>query len=956
MITVSSSPAIIEFSRFRVVPHRRQLFVDGRPVRLGGRTFDVLMALIEVSGVVVSKDALMSRIWPDRIVEENHLQGEISALRKAFGADRDLIQTVAGRGYQFTGEIREFAAGTSAHEAPAAAIPAPSGPATNLSESVSELIGREVELSEVADLVTTHRLVTLIGEGGIGKTRLGLEVARQLLPEFADGVWVVELASLADPDLVPVAVATVLRLELAGGAISPERVANGLGAKRLLLVFDNCEHVVAAVTSMAEALLRGTSTVRLLATSREPLRAEGECLCRVPPLAVPTKGTEDIEELLRHGAVRLFVARARATNPHFSPGGRIAAAAAAICRRLDGIPLAIELAAARGGLLGIAEIADWLHDRFHLLTGGRRTALPQHQTLRATLDWSYELLPEYERAVLRRLAIFAGGFTLAAASAVATSTEIAGPDVVDCIANLVLRSLVTSDLGDAPAQYRLLETTRAYALEKLTESGELDRVARNHAEYYRDLFERAEAEWEKRPTTEWLATYVRHIDNLRAALEWAFSSGGDASIGVTLTVASVPLWLHLLMLDECRRRVERALSTVGPDSGPDARREMKLNAALGLSVMQIEGPTPAGAVWTKALGLAERVNDVEYQLRALWGLWACRLSTGDYRTTLPLARRFCSLAANQADPGDQLVGDRMMGILLHYRGDQAEARAYIGRVLARYVPPVHRSHIVRFQFDHRVLARVTLARILWLQGFPDLAMRTAQSSVEQARAIDHSMSLCNALAHAACPIALFVGDLPAAEHAVATLLDESAKYGLTLWQVRGRCLAGALQIKRGDAFNGLRLIRAALDDLNATGFVLGYMEFPGAMVEGLVRTGQAPQGLVAIDEALEQSERSEERWCVAELLRTKGELLLMEGAGTATAAAEDCFLQALALAHRQGALSWELRAATSLARLRRDQNRTRDAHNLLAPVHDRFSEGFETADLKAAKALIQNLQ
>jgi predicted ATPase len=298
----------------------------------------------------------------------------------------------------------------------------------------------------------------------------------------------------------------------------------------------------------------------------------------------------------------------------------------------------------------------------------------------------------------------------------------------------------------------------------------------------------------------------------------------------------------------------------------------------------------------------------------------------------------------------------MMGILLHYRGDQAEARAYIERVLARYVPPAHRSHTVRFQFDHRVLARVTLARILWLQGFPDQAMRTAQGSVDQARAIDHSMSLCNALAHAAYPIALFVGDLPAAERAVATLLDESGKYGLTLWQVRGRCLAAALQIKRGDALNGLRLIRAALDELSATGFILGYMEFPGFMIEGLVRTAQGPEALVAIDEALEQSEHSEERWCVAELLRTKGELLLMEGAGTAAVAAEDCFLQALAVARRQGALSWELRAATSLARLRRDQNRTRDALNLLAPVHNRFSEGFDTADLKAAKALIQNLQ
>jgi predicted ATPase len=234
-------------------------------------------------------------------------------------------------------------------------------------------------------------------------------------------------------------------------------------------------------------------------------------------------------------------------------------------------------------------------------------------------------------------------------------------------------------------------------------------------------------------------------------------------------------------------------------------------------------------------------------------------------------------------------------------------------------------------------------------------MRTAQSSVDQARAIDHSMSLCNALAHAACPIALFAGDLPAAERGVAMLLDESARHGLTLWQVRGRCLKGALQIKRGDAINGLRLIRAALDELRGTGFVLGYMEFPGALIEGLVGTGQVPQGLLAIDEALEQSERNEERWCVAELLRTKGELLLMKGARTSAAAAEDCFLQALDLARRQCALSWELRAVTSLARLWRDQARTKEARELLAPVYDQFTEGFATTDLQEAKALLEAL-
>ena len=951
------APAVIEFGRFRVLPHRRELLADGRPLKLGGRDFDLLMALIAVPGAVVSKDELMSRVWAGRTVEENSLQGAISALRKALGADRDLIRTVAGRGYQFTGEARASSAADSGIAASRDdRLPSkPTRALTNLREPVSELIGRETELAEITDLVATQRLVTLIGEGGIGKTRLGLEVARHLLPEFPDGVRIAELAPLSDPELVPATVAAALGLELAGGATSAEGVANALGAKQVMLVLDNCEHVVDAAAGMAEALLHANSAARVLATSREPLRAEGECLYRVPPLAVPTEG-EAIGQLLRHGAVRLFVARARAADPHFAPDARISDAVAGICRRLDGIPLAIELAAARGGVFGVPEVAARLDDRFHLLTGGHRTALPRHQTLRATLDWSYELLPQPERVVLRRLGVFAGDFTLAAASAIAASDEIPAPDVVESVANLAAKSLVRADIGGTPPHYRLLETTRAYAVEKLSESGEADAITQRHATHYLELFERGEAEWETRPTAEWLTEYGRHIDNVRAALDWALSPAGDPSTGVALTVASLTLWLHWLMLSECRRYVERALACIEAGADRDARHEMKLNAALGLALMQIEGPAPAGAAWTRALKLAENARDGEYQLRALWALWAGRLSTGDYRTTLPLAQRFCAVAAGQPDPADRLIGDRMMAIVLNYRGQQAEARDYVERVLARYVAPARRSHTVRFQYDNRVLGLVTLARVLWLQGFPDQALRTAQSGVDHARSIEHPMSLCNALAHASCPIALFAGDLPAAERAVELLLDEASRNGLILWQVRGRCLKGAVQIERGDAADGLHLIEAALEELRETGFVLGYTEFAGALVEGLSRAGNISRALAAIDEALRHSESNEEGWCISELLRLRGELLLMEGGPAAAEGAEDCFVRGLDWARRQGALSWELRTAVSLARSWHDRGGTQRALDLLAPVYDRFTEGFETTDLKAAKALLEGLR
>src|SRR5216684_502260 len=652
MDPLSETPAAMEFGRFRVLPHRRELLADSRPIHLGGRAFDVLMALIEASGAVVSKDALIERVWPNQVVEENNLHVQISTLRNAFAADRGLIRTIAGRGYQFTGVIRTVSANSQAQAVAGTAVvleSASARPSTNLPEPVSELIG--------------------------------LEVARRLLPKFVDGVWVVELAGLSDPDLVPVRIATALHLELAADAVSPERIANALGARRLMLLLDDCEHVLDPAARMSEALLRFTPAVRVIATSREPLQAEGEHIYRVPPLDVPAEGIQDVDDPLHYGAVQLFVARVRAAQPHFSPDRRVAAATAAICRRLDGIPLAIELAASRAAALGIEELATRLNDRFHLLTGGRRTALPRHQTLRATLDWSYELLAEPERVVLRRLAIFSGGFKLEAASAVAADGAIAASEVVDCLANLVAKSLVTADAGGAIVCYRLLETTRAYALEKLVQGGEVDVVARRHAARYLDLFEGAEAEAETRPADEWLADYGPRMDNLRAALDWAFSPGGDASIGVALTAAAVPLWMHLSLMEECRGRVERALAAIAAGAGRDARREMQLHVALAASLMYTRGAvSEIDAVGTKALEIAERLGNAEYQLRSLFGLWSFHINGGQHRVALTLAQRFYALAADRSDPNDRLIGERTVGTSQHYLGNLLSARRHLERV------------------------------------------------------------------------------------------------------------------------------------------------------------------------------------------------------------------------------------------------------------------------------------
>ena len=953
MALASENTASFAFGRFRVVPHRRELLADGQPTRLGGRAFDVLMALIEARGAVLGKDALMARVWPDRVVEDNNLQSQIVALRKALGPERGLIRTVSGRGYQFTAEISTAPASLEKGVTSGVAAPAILSP-TNLPAPVSELIGRGDELRELLSLTHAHRLVTLTGAGGIGKTRLSLAAARRLVPQFSDGVWLIELASVADPALVPAAVAAALGMQLSGGEASSERVAAALSGKHLLLVLDNCEHVIDGAATMAEALLRAGPAAQIIATSREPLKAEGEWVYPVPPLAVPAEDAGDKDDAMRYDAILLFIERARAAQPHFAPDRHRAAMIAAVCRRLDGIPLAIELAAACVAALGIETLAAHLDDRFRLLTGGRRTALPRHQTLRATLDWSHELLSEPERVTLRRLAIFAGAFGLEAAAAVAASPELTVTELVDGVTSLVAKSLVAANVDGRMARYRMLETTRAYALEKLAESGEHERLARRHAEYYRDLLERSEAEWETRSGSDWLADYGPRIDNVRAALDWSFSQDGDRTIGVALATATVPLWIHLSLMDECRSRVEQALAALGAEPSRDTRREMKLYAALATSLIYTGGTSPAlQAAWMKTFELAERLDDTEYRLRAAWDLWTLNRVSRWRHAALTQADKFCVLGARRDDPNHRLTAERMLGISHHYLGDQPRARRHLECVLDHYVESGNRSHIVRFQVDLRVSARTFLAPVLWLLGFPEQAMRAAEAAIEDARAANHAMSLCHALVFGACPTALLAGDLASGKRYARLLMDEATRQDLGRWRAYGHGYQGALAIRGGHMAAGLQLLRAGFDELG--GFTtLRFMDF--LLPEALCRAGEIVDGLAAVDAAIARSEETEEQRLIAELLRIRGELLRLQGRAGAAAAAEDHFRQALDWARRQGALAWELRGATSLVRLLRDQGRAAEALTLLQPVYDRFTEGFDTADLKTARALLDTLR
>lgn len=950
-LTASASEGAISFGPFSLLPAQRLLFEGDKPVRLGSRALDLLIALVERPGELVGKHELMASVWRGTFVEEGNLKFQVGALRRVLGdgrGGRRYIATSAAQGYRFVAPV-------SVAQAPAAAaLPAaPTRQLHNLPQQLTRLIGRADAVSRIVARLQRHRLLSIVGPGGIGKTSVALAAAEASVNTYEHGVWFVDLAPLGDPKLVPSAVATVFNFDIRSDDPVPGLVG-ALRDRRLVLVLDNCEHVIEAAATLAVAILRGAADVHILATSREPLRVEGEYVQRLPPLSSGFPSDHlGAAEALAFPAVELFVERAAERLSEFELTDENAPIVAEICLKLDGIPLAIELAAARVETFGVRGLATHLDDRFRLLSSGRRSGPPRHRTLKAALDWSYDVLSEPERAVLRRLGIFMGGFTLDAACAVVTDPGLLKGDAIDAVAELVEKSLAVVETTETEPRLRLLETTRTYALERLAESGEQEAIARRHAEYYRDLFERAETEWETRSSPEWLADYRRDIDNMRAALDWAVSAVGDAALGLALTAAAVPLWLQLSMVEECRSWVAQALASLAPAEPTDARGEMKLQAALSISLFFTKGATPeAGQASATALRLAESLGDTEYQLRALWELWVHRNNTGEYAAALAVAQRFYTLALVRSDPADLPTAARMIGTSYHYLGDQTSALRHIERMLSPDVDAQRRSPFIRFWFDQNVVGRVVLARILWLQGFADQARHTVESAVGDAEALADPATLCYALSHGGCLVALWVGNLAAAGRYAEMLLDHSRRHGFGPWSDFASRIKGVVLVKTGNLKTGSPLLRAGVDEINDPDSGLWFLTGLTDMAEALGHAGRTTDGLATVEAGIDWSQGG---WLTPELLRLKGELLLLQSIPATTQTAKDLFQQALDWARQQGALSWELRAATSLARLLRDRDRIGEARDLLAPIYERFTEGFGTTDLQAARRLLDEL-
>jgi len=945
----------IAFGPFRLFPARQLLLEGEKPLRLGGRALAILASLIERPGQLITKEDLMARVWPNTFVEENSLRVHVAVLRKMLGDGQGgnrYIATTPGRGYSFIAPVTVL---TGTEPTPESIEPPPE-PVSHLPAPLTRIVGRADVVEAIVTQLPERRFTTIAGPGGVGKTTVALAVAEQLGTFYRDGVRFVDLAPVSDPRLVPSALASVLGLATRSDNPVPSLLAF-LKDKHMLLVLDSCEHLVEATAALAEELFNRTSGVSLLVTSREPLRAEGERVQRLLPWELPAASSKlTAQDAVAFPAVQLFVERAAANFDEFKLTDTNTADVVNICRRLDGIPLAIELAAGRVDVLGVRELAARLDDRFKLLTRGRRTALPRHQTLSATLDWSYELLPAPERELLCRLAIFASRFTLEAARAVAADEKISSFDVTDGLANLVAKSLVAADLDGATVRYRLLETMRAYALEKLASQGGLQPLARRRAAYCIETFQLAETRWSRMSPTAWRDAYGDHIHDLRAALDWAFGERGDAEMGIALTIAAVPLWLQLSLMEECRRHVEQAIAATTSSARRDARRDMQLAAALGSVLVYTNMGPAATKAWSTALDVADSVGDTDYKLRALWGLWVDCLNNGHFLQAVALARRFYETAEASTDRLDPLMGDRMIGIASHFLGDQIEAREHLNRMLVRESAPLSASHLVRFQFDQHVTALAFQARISWLLGTPEHAMQIVEMTIQQAQSQGHILSLCNALGQGACPVALWTGNLPAAERYLKLLLELASTYDLGLWHAWARCSEGILLMKRGDPDAGLDALRSLLNERPEIRALPRYLGLLGELAHALGTAGEFAQAFETIESAIDRSDKRSERWCMPELLRIKGELIRRQNGPDADATAATCFRQSLAHARHQSALSWELRAAISLALLQRDRGDTPTAHETIKAVYDRFTEGFATEDLKTAEALLQEMR
>ena len=941
-ITGSSAQDIFVFGPFRLHAAQRRIERNGSPIQLSDRAFDILLTLIIQAGTLVSKSDLMARAWPGVSVDEGSLRVHVAALRKALGDGRagaKYLSTVSGQGYCFVGPVSRP---ESAEPAPVKSIPAHDH---NLPAYPRLTTGRERTIEDISEKLKAQRFVTIVGPGGIGKTTVAVSTGHALLAEFAGQVHFLSLGEIGDAALVPGIAASALGLPARSNDPSGS-LAAFLRDRRMLLILDCCEHVIETAAALAERLFKEAPELHILATSRELLRVEGEHIHRLPPLASPPEDAVLTAASARaYPAVELFVERATAGGGEFELTDANASDVGNLCRRLDGIPLAIELTAGHVSTYGVKSMLELLDKHFNLLWEGRRTALPRHRTLRATIEWSYNLLSASERVILSRLSVFVGNFTLEAAQSIAGSEEIDDDAIMATLASLVAKSMLALNTGAQSTRYRLLDTTRAYAQTKLAASADGGMIARRHASYFLGLLETTGDGQD-----EDLSAIADQSGNIRSALTWCFSDQGDRRTGVALAAASIPLFFKLSLLTECQLWLTRAIKALDETDG-SVRHDLALHGALG-SARMLTGQIDELGIncLNRAFALAEKIGDVPGQIGLIGRLHLLQLYIGNFDDALSTARRGEAIALTSGDSVSVARTRVLLSISCHYLGDIAAARSHIEAALLHLNLEADDYSGTALEFLQ--CAQITLARILWLQGHPDQATQTARRTISDVIALNDPMTLCRALPWA-FGVFLWNGDLEDCEEHLDRLVVEARRLDLTILQTIGEAMKGIALLARNETGIGLAMLKSSVERLQSRHFSAA-AGLCAPLAQALAAADHGDEALNTIDEAIARARHRNFMVDMPDMLRARAEVL-MRKSNPDFLEAQRSFVEALDLARHQGALGYELRTAIGLARLWLQQGRREEAYDMLAPIYGRFSEGFQTRSLREARELLAEL-
>ncbi len=936
----------IRFGPFELNAAERSLKKAGHVIPLGGRAYDILIALLESAGEVVGKAELIARAWPDVTVEEGSLRVHLSALRKALGDGQfgdKYIANIQGHGYSFIAPVARLPADDDRVNASAGT--------SNLPPALGRMVGRNNVVLEMQGLLQAgRRLITVLGAGGIGKTTVALSVGHGALADFTGAAFFADLSTVNDQEHLIGAIASAVGL--GPHLVDPKQaLLNFLRPRRALIILDSCEHLIEKIAEIAGSIFQNAPGIYILATSREALHVPGEHVLRLCPLDCPPEQAGlTASEVIAYPAVRLFAERVSARRGEFSLSDDEAPMVAEICRKLDGIPLAIELAAGRAAILGVGNTVARLGSRLDLLKFGRRTANPRHQTLIATLDWSHDHLSEVERVLLRRVAIFVGHFTLEAALAVAEEAGIDGSEIAEALGNLVNKSLIGVWTGSRGPCYQLLDTTRAYALEKLAISDEQDSIAERHASFAIQMLESNPANLFDLESTEAAANAVRdYLGNIRAALEWSFGPNGNDRTAIRLAAAASPLLLAMSLLLECRKWMERAIDRIAADCDP--RDQMEIHASLALSLMFTAGNSErVREAFNMALTFAERLEDTYQQLRLLSGLSMYLHRTIDAAGSLEVALRAESVAKRTGNREDAALADAMLGAAYYMLADHVRAPKHLERALHRSQDS-QRFNATQYLFDLRTTSLFNLTRSHWFAGNLDRAAAYAKRTIEEAGRSNHPIALCRAFI-LTMPFHFWIGHLGQVERNLSELELTAEKYSLEPFRAVAMGLRGRLLIHIGQTVDGIRHLQDSLEKLRVLRYEMLVTDFVAELAVSLARQNERTEALALIDASIATQLDLKRPLHLPALFLSKG-IALVCGDARQIGSAQECFEEAMTLAGQQSALSFELRAGLELAQLWIDRGQIRRAHDLIGPIYDRFIEGLATPDLVLARQILE---